>query len=658
MEILEFDESVLSQVKSDVVSVGDLVAFDTLRDDSWCYEKGYVTFLSDYVARVSVANNGPSQDVDERATAYKEQLLALRQQLRNGRAAVEEERIASLRIQVERANTMVEGIEGACFRELQSYVSPPPIVRKILDDILIILGITLPTSTWAELRAQLRQPGFIARVLSFDPSKLPPERRNEIIKRCRSNDISDDDASVASRAAGPLHQWVKAQLNYVNHNHVAATTLAASSQEHLERIVLAIRDIQDRLAAVEGGNALDDLPMPEKTILRSSIIPTALIEGSIPKIATIHRPELWRYITLQSDSLKYVNSKNKVGLSSSNPDVVGACSDASLERGQHSVDEDERIKVMEKDAAALRTEMENIRSENRTLLQQLAICERENKVLRGQLEEAQKAEEESARRQGELIHSLEELQRTNDMLEGIIKKLQNAIDEGGLLVATQGEDVSTQHNQLPCSEGSFKHTIELQRFLEERNSMAEGLDDRHGMVPDQERKSTNAAIHTGRHGPLIVTADEEKDDKGMCAFSQSDAARSAHSRVTNTKDTHTAAANTVVDATGDHDTGKQSRLSETSTKATAAKKKGKGTAIISSEAQEHTDSPRSQSDTHLPKENEDKTYTNEGGEILKRLPSAANISSDSVTSDREEGARTTKKLTARTAVDHKKSKKE
>ncbi|KAH8607377.1 hypothetical protein ERJ75_001409600 [Trypanosoma vivax] len=415
--------SLPSKVRDNVISVGDLVAYDTLKDDSWCYDMGHVTFLSDHIARISVSNCPPATEKEMQIAACKRKLIKLCEELQRGRNAVEEERLATLKTQVENARNMVKGIEGACFREVQTYTTPPPLVQQILDDVIEILGIRANSSSWHHLQLQIKQPGFLSRVLNFDSSKLSAERRSEIIKRCRSKDISDDNALKASRAAGLLHQWVKAQLNYIDTDRVSVAVTNSPTHEQLERVVLEIKETQGCLADLEKSSLGVTRSQEEKTILRSSIITASVSDRKISMMSTVHRPELVNYITtfLEKDNANSMhNTSPTTPAETPKYHNVSECEEPENEK--KCVDQVEQHIIVP-------NVTDDIQNENICLLQKLYQSNDENKALRLQLKNAVDSERQGKDNNNDLAHSLSELKKENERLQNMLQEAKKISEE-------------------------------------------------------------------------------------------------------------------------------------------------------------------------------------------------------------------------------------
>ncbi|RNE94840.1 antigenic protein, partial [Trypanosoma conorhini] len=234
-------DSIPQQLPAGVISVGSSVAFEVLEDNSWHYETGDVTFLSEYVARVSVSHGNLGVGEREQLELDRRHLGELCVKLQQLRVQCAREHYLALQSQLEHARLQVRGIEAACLREVQSYQKPPSAVKLIMDDVIDILGIRSASHTWAYVKTVTKRAGFVSLVAEFDSSKVAVERRLEVLRRCRSRKISSKAAYKASQAAGPLHLWVLTQLKYFEECESLSFVTDARSREQQERLVFEIK---------------------------------------------------------------------------------------------------------------------------------------------------------------------------------------------------------------------------------------------------------------------------------------------------------------------------------------------------------------------------------------------------------------------------------
>ncbi|EOO03106.1 putative dynein heavy chain protein [Phaeoacremonium minimum UCRPA7] len=115
---------------------------------------------------------------------------------------------------VEEAKASVSNIKRQHLTEVRSMGSPPQGVRLALDSVCTLLGHKV--ADWRAIQAVVRRDDFIASIINFNNEKqmtkaLRIKMRNEFLS---NPEFSFEKVNRASKACGPLVQWVEAQVNY------------------------------------------------------------------------------------------------------------------------------------------------------------------------------------------------------------------------------------------------------------------------------------------------------------------------------------------------------------------------------------------------------------------------------------------------------------
>lgn len=115
---------------------------------------------------------------------------------------------------VEEAKASVSNIKRQHLTEVRSMGNPPPGVRLALDAVCTLLGHKI--NDWKAVQAVVRKDDFIASIIMFDNGKqMTKSLRNKMRNDFLSNaDFTFEKVNRASKACGPLVQWVTAQVNY------------------------------------------------------------------------------------------------------------------------------------------------------------------------------------------------------------------------------------------------------------------------------------------------------------------------------------------------------------------------------------------------------------------------------------------------------------
>ena len=115
---------------------------------------------------------------------------------------------------VEEAKASVSNIKRQHLTEVRSMGNPPQGVRLALDAVCTLLGHKI--NDWKAVQAVVRKDDFIASIITFDngsrmTKSLRSKMRNDFLS---IPEFTYEKVNRASKACGPLVQWVAAQVNY------------------------------------------------------------------------------------------------------------------------------------------------------------------------------------------------------------------------------------------------------------------------------------------------------------------------------------------------------------------------------------------------------------------------------------------------------------
>ncbi|KAJ8607590.1 hypothetical protein MRB53_040174 [Persea americana] len=156
------------------------------------------------------------QEAEQRRTASLEIQVALDKQEREvaERKEVVLGDLAKAEPAVVEAQRSVSNIKRQHLTEVRSMQNPPAGVKLALESVCTLLGHRAPD--WRSIVAVVRRDDFIASIVNYDNEKqMTPALRNKM----RSDFLSKEEFTFervnrASKACGPLVQWVEAQVNY------------------------------------------------------------------------------------------------------------------------------------------------------------------------------------------------------------------------------------------------------------------------------------------------------------------------------------------------------------------------------------------------------------------------------------------------------------
>lgn len=108
----------------------------------------------------------------------------------------------------------VKNIKKQHLTELRSMSTPPATVQMTLESVCILLGYDV--SSWRDVQLIIRKDDFIFNIVNFDCERqVTLELRQYMEETYLSRpDYNFNSADRASKACGPLLQWVQAQVRY------------------------------------------------------------------------------------------------------------------------------------------------------------------------------------------------------------------------------------------------------------------------------------------------------------------------------------------------------------------------------------------------------------------------------------------------------------
>lgn len=112
------------------------------------------------------------------------------------------------------AQKSVQNIKRQHLTEVRSMGNPPAGVKLALEAVCTLLGHKI--AGWKDIQQVVRREDFIASIVMFDNEKqmTAAHRRKMQNEYLSKEDFTFEKVNRASRACGPLVQWVAAQVNY------------------------------------------------------------------------------------------------------------------------------------------------------------------------------------------------------------------------------------------------------------------------------------------------------------------------------------------------------------------------------------------------------------------------------------------------------------
>ncbi|TPX53424.1 hypothetical protein SeMB42_g00788 [Synchytrium endobioticum] len=111
------------------------------------------------------------------------------------------------------AQQSVSNIKKQHLTEVRSMANPPDAVKMAMESVCILLGNRL--SSWKDVQIIIRRDDFIASMVNYETNQLTTSVRHEVKTRFLDNpNYNFEIVNRASKACGPLVQWVIAQVLY------------------------------------------------------------------------------------------------------------------------------------------------------------------------------------------------------------------------------------------------------------------------------------------------------------------------------------------------------------------------------------------------------------------------------------------------------------
>ena len=124
-----------------------------------------------------------------------------------------ETELASAKPALDEAESAVRNIKKTDLDQVSRYPNPPAPVKLALEAVVMMLGES--TKEWEEIRKILRRSDFIKSVINFDASTLSRRTRDDITgKYLPDANFQYEVVYNASKACGPLVQWVASTINF------------------------------------------------------------------------------------------------------------------------------------------------------------------------------------------------------------------------------------------------------------------------------------------------------------------------------------------------------------------------------------------------------------------------------------------------------------
>ncbi|KAG9253399.1 dynein heavy chain, N-terminal region 1-domain-containing protein [Emericellopsis atlantica] len=115
---------------------------------------------------------------------------------------------------VEEAKASVQNIKRQHLTEVRAMGNPPAGVKLAMEGVITLLT-NKSVQDWKTVQGEIRKDNFIANILNYNSDKMAKSFRERMRRDFLNNpEFTFEKVNRASRACGPLVQWVTAQVEY------------------------------------------------------------------------------------------------------------------------------------------------------------------------------------------------------------------------------------------------------------------------------------------------------------------------------------------------------------------------------------------------------------------------------------------------------------
>lgn len=152
----------------------------------------------------------------QEATEELKRIFAVQEeQTRKKHEAIQRD-IAEIQPTVAAAQLGVSNIKKQQLTELRSMNKPPEMVQTVLEAVCFLLGYDF--TSWRDIQLFIRRDDFIYEIVHYDANTMMDTETRDILETHYLSRENFNFASVnrASKACGPLYQWLYAQARYAH----------------------------------------------------------------------------------------------------------------------------------------------------------------------------------------------------------------------------------------------------------------------------------------------------------------------------------------------------------------------------------------------------------------------------------------------------------
>ncbi|KAF8280778.1 dynein heavy chain, cytosolic [Trypanosoma cruzi] len=159
-----------------------------------------------------VTDTETTKQEKQAAERLRQQLQEEEEMIVTDKARVQQQ-LSAVEPALREAEVALNTIKPEYLREIRAYTTPPQMVKRVLEAVLVVMG-EKRADEWDVIKHHIRRDDFLAGVKAFETRRITEEARLTVCAMLQEEDFTYEAARRASKAAGPLLQWVQAQVNY------------------------------------------------------------------------------------------------------------------------------------------------------------------------------------------------------------------------------------------------------------------------------------------------------------------------------------------------------------------------------------------------------------------------------------------------------------
>ena len=206
----------------------------------------------------------------QEATEEIRKILIIREEETRRRHEAIAKNLSEIEPSVLEAQRGVKNIKKQQLTELRSMNSPPSVVKDTLEAVCLILGYEF--HSWKDIQSIIRRDEFIADIVYYRTEKMMTPEVKAIIEEnyLSRGDFTYEIVYRASKACGPLYQWIFAQVKYYEILHKVIPLKDQIDRAEQEKLHAKARLMAAEQMIKDLGKSIEDAKEAYTQLIRDS----------------------------------------------------------------------------------------------------------------------------------------------------------------------------------------------------------------------------------------------------------------------------------------------------------------------------------------------------------------------------------------------------